>query len=171
MAIHQHAREDLLLEATAYFRRAMIRPVGLAFRGVPIVELFVGCRASGGWSLYYDETPVLQFNSQGLLRRLVVGGSCLLAEKGQLLRLERQSLGGRVQPVRLPLSSVQTESLVTELEELLAKTKSILTVGWNPGWLVGQHSEAADSVVIECARWLEGLPKPLGIADRPNAIA
>jgi len=171
MAIHQHPRENLLLQATAYSRRVLIRPERITFRGALVTELFMGTRPLGGWSLYFDQSPVLQFNAQSCLRRLYLDGFSFAAKRGSLVQLERKSSGGRVHQVRVPLESSRQNLLIADLTELLSKTQAALADGWNSQWLAGQYPASDNSLVVDCAQWLGGLPKPMRVADHPNANA
>ncbi len=77
-------------DATAYSVRLLFADNG------PTREVFAGKRSQGGWSLYFDEDPVLQFKSDGSLRRLHFHRRNYAAENGQLRLLERAQRGGQV---------------------------------------------------------------------------
>lgn len=177
MAIHQHKRENLFAEATAYRCRAILRPSGLNFRGQTVSELFIGCRSSGGWSFYLDESPVLQFNSLRQLRRLYIDEASLIAESGRLISLDRTARGGKVRRLRTPLPEAHQTALVAELTNLVQGIREVLEVRSEPNWLVAQfpatdsNSYGEPSVVYDCARWLRQLPETLEVASLPNATA
>lgn len=82
-------------EATAYTRRLLVRVARLS------EPLFLGLRPDGGWSIYMGEDPVFQFNASCELRRAYVGGVKLVAEGEKLLRLQRDSRGGKVELKRI----------------------------------------------------------------------
>ena len=83
MAIHKQPREDLMREAAAYSRRLMLHHASCP-------EIFIGARKQGGWSIYFGEDPVYQFNAEHKLRRVHFNGQNYVAEQGKLLRLNRQ---------------------------------------------------------------------------------
>ena len=174
MAIHQQKRENLLLEATAYPRRILLQTCGLTFRGEPITALFAGLRASGGWSLYFDESPVIQFNPQGLVRRLFLSSQKFAANGGRLELLQQQSLGGRVQISRELLSEQKQTETLTELSRLIEATRSMLRNGQSAAGGVSLSAFAAARVPIddcslerELLEFLDQLHErgfPLGVA-------
>ncbi|MDA8745017.1 hypothetical protein N9N28_10330 [Rubripirellula amarantea] len=81
MAKHTSERENLLRDATA-----------MPLRGQAIIagsEVFVGFRVGGEMSLYWDQDPVFQFNSQFQLRRAYVDGRRYAAQNGQICLIKR----------------------------------------------------------------------------------
>ncbi len=139
MAIEQQRRENLLLEATAYTRRALFRlpQAGLGdrnelsqrnewlrqwllpFRQSEQWELLVGMRSDGGWSIYFDEQPVLQFNSNHQLRRLFASNQRYSADQGHLQLLDRPSRGGQVTLGEVKLDSASHQSLLAACQWFL----------------------------------------------------
>ncbi len=93
MAINRQPREDLMKEATAYDRRVKLRDAGAG-------EIFVGLRAQRGWSIYFGEDPVFQFNTESQLRRVHFNEQNYAAENGKLLLLQRSQVGGHVELMR-----------------------------------------------------------------------
>jgi len=72
--------------------------------------IFVGNRKQGGWSVYFGEDPVYQFNAQGKLRRAHFEEQNYAASDGKLLLLHRGRSGGHVEIQRI--YSVDTERLM-----------------------------------------------------------
>ena len=70
-------------EATAYSRRLLLHHASCP-------EIFIGARKQGGWSIYFGEDPVYQFNAEHKLRRVHFNGQNYVAEQGKLLKLNRQ---------------------------------------------------------------------------------
>lgn len=164
MAIHQQRRENLLLEATAYSRRALFRiatPLAAAIESAagesaagrqdsvaPLSdrqawlsawlspcgpsaewELFVGLRADGGWSLYFDEQPVLQFNAADKLRRVFAGGKRYAAEQGRLKLFDRTAMGGHVSICQVELDELSQQRLRVACEWCLRAAADVLEPG------------------------------------------
>ncbi len=133
MALHPQKREDLLREAVAYARRLVIRlpsPEGP-------YEVFAGCRSGGAWSFYFGESPVMQFNSAGELRRLFIDDRKFVAQAGALVEFQRTaSAGGRVlhQACRVP-KEVEQQLLKGSLDRLVRLSAA---VGAGDYLLVGQ---------------------------------
>lgn len=166
MAIEQQRRENLLLEATAYTRRALFRipRAGLCdigelsdqngvlrewlnpFRQSAHWELFVGMRRDDGWSIYFDEQPVLQFNSEDQLRRLYVDNQRFAAMEGLLRSLDRPVRGGQVMFTEVEVDAMRHQSVLAACQWFLQaaadalESVSIHRVGLIPGedesWLV-----------------------------------
>jgi hypothetical protein len=109
MARHEVEREDLMREATAYTRRCLVRTEGSQ------TPLFVGFRGNGGWSLYFGDDPVYQFDGDGRLRRAFVDGRPLRSQGSTLAQLTRKR-GERVtELLRRDLSPAELESFRSEL--------------------------------------------------------
>ena len=85
VAREAHDREDLLRDARALTPRVML--------SVPLrdatVQVFAGFRGDA-LSLYFGGDPVFHFNAEGELRRAFVADRLVRAERGRLVRLERQ---------------------------------------------------------------------------------
>lgn len=133
MAIDEKKRENLLAEATAYSRRMLVSIAGLSFGDQSLEQLFAGVRADGRWSLYFDESPVIQLDSQGRLRRLFLLPEKFAADQGRLVQLNRPGQGcragqgGRVELERQPIGKEQQELLLAKLHELIERTRQHLT--------------------------------------------
>lgn len=95
MAINREKREDLMRDATAYSRRISI----LTSHGQEAI--FIGIRQQGGWSVYFGEDPVYQFNRDGELRRAHFADQNYAATDGRLCLLHRDRSGGHVEIQRI----------------------------------------------------------------------
>ncbi len=187
MAINPQPRENLLLEATAYGRRLLLRlpvppqwlesgqPNEIAsfwcreFATLGDWELFVGWRKNGGWSVYFQQQPVLQFNSQHQLRRLYAGGERFSAEMGRLKRLERNELGGQVRFGEQRLDT-QTEQWVLASCQLFLSAAADL-LGNNQYTLLGQFPPAEPAMVEDARVMLAAAAGGLHIAKAPHAAS
>ena len=127
MAIDEKKRENLLAEATAYSRRMLVSIAGVTFGDQSLEQLFAGVRADGRWSLYFDESPVIQLDSQGRLRRLFLLPHKFAADQGRLVQLNRPGQGGRVELDRQPIGKEQEALLFAKLRGLLERTRQHLT--------------------------------------------
>ncbi|MCA9183063.1 MAG: hypothetical protein KDA51_16490 [Planctomycetales bacterium] len=166
MAIRQQRRENLLLEATAYTRRALFRipraglcdirelsdPNGVLrewlspFRQSAHWELFVGMRSDDSWSIYFDEQPVLQFNFEDRLRRLYADNQRYAAVEGRLRLLDRPARGGQVTFAEVEVDAMRHQSVLAACQWFLQaaadalQSVSIHRVGLIPSddesWLV-----------------------------------
>ncbi len=155
MAINTQPREDLLRDARAYSRRllwrvhfpeilvpempagasklaqswhsmASRRPNDLPACARPFeLEIFLGIRAGSGWSIYFGEDPVLQFNERGQLRRLYLAGSKYAAAGGKLEKLTRRQLGGRVRLERLLLEARISRAADDRVRRLSVRTAAL----------------------------------------------
>lgn len=125
MAIENQRREDLLRDATTYPKRILFKttspasPPSVSTPTEDCQELFLGFRADGGWSIYFDEDPVYQFNSIHQLRRAYCLGQRYEAANGKLLHLQRTAQGGRVQLTRQALAENSAASLLAECQAAL----------------------------------------------------
>ncbi len=131
MAIDEKKRENLLAEATAYSRRMLVSISGLTFGDQSLEQLFAGVRADGRWSLYFDESPVIQLDSQGRLRRLFLLPEKFAADQGRLVQLNRPGQGGhggRVELERQPISKERQDLLLARLHELIERTHKHLNM-------------------------------------------
>lgn len=127
MAIDEKKRENLLADATAYGRRMLVSISGLSFGEQSLEQLFAGIRADGRWSLYFDESPVIQLDSQGRLRRLFLLPHKFAADHGRLMQLNRPGRGGRVELEPKQISKNHEDQLLVGLRELFERTRQHLT--------------------------------------------
>ena len=119
MAINRERREDLMRDATAYARRLTLK------NPKNDEQIFVGMRQQGGWSVYFGEDPVYQFNNHGKLRRAHFKGLNYAANDGKLQLLHRDRSGGHVEIQRIYSADAERciiddcRSRLGELAELL----------------------------------------------------
>ncbi len=189
MAIEKQRRENLLVEATAYCRRALLRiPIDTAWRistsvsdpyrlclppalgGVSDCELycefFIGQRSDGGWSLYFDEQPVLQFNSRDELRRLFCGGERYAAAGGSLKWLRQDRSGGKLELAECELPAKYSLRLTQDCGEWLNTTADLLQGGEYK--LLGQYPEPDPEWITAMAERLRRVAGRLCIAQAAN---
>lgn len=168
MAIHQQKRENLLVQATVYHQRLLLRPQKLFFRQQKVVELFAGCRANKGWSFYFDESPVLQFNSDGQLRRLYIQDDKITVFEGHLLKLSRPQLGGQVRHEPHALTDAQQASLLEQLGILLSQTQQLIHAPNVMEQFAGSHPDQPLHVLEQCRQALKMILPIIRVAHRPN---
>lgn len=121
MALRPENREDLLRDATAFPQRLLFRllkPTSQETSELLIQEVFVGIKQDQAYSVYLEQEIVLQFDSEGLLRRLFIEDRKFAALNGHLMELIRKS-GDRV---RLK----QQQLIETDEHALLAKCQAIV---------------------------------------------
>jgi len=106
MAINREPRENLMRDATAYARRLSIE------NSAEPKPVFAGIRQQGGWSVYFGEDPVYQFNAQSQLRRAHFKNQNYAAAAGKLLLLHRDRSGGHVEIQRI--YSAETERCIVD---------------------------------------------------------
>ena len=184
MAVEPQRRDNLLFEATAFSRRLLLRlplpsqwlssnpinPVASKwtqdFVNLSSWELFYGRHKLGGWTVYFEQQPVLQLNSQNQLRRLYAGGQRYAAVDGHLQLLQRERLGGRVQlePTRL---SASDERLVIDSCQWFAATAADLLDQGNFS-LIGQHPTEDDGLIREGLVCIAQLAGAVNIAASPE---
>ncbi len=118
MAINREIRENLMRDATAYARRLMLQKPQSG------EAIFIGVRPQGGWSVYFGEDPVYQFNAQCELRRVHFDDQNYAANDGKLYLLHRARSGGHVEIQRIYSADTERHVLadchirLTELAEL-----------------------------------------------------
>lgn len=168
MAIHEEKRENLMLEATAYKRRLLVPLGAVSFREQPKSQLFAGLRPDGQWSLYFDESPVLQFDSSGALRRLFVLPCKFVVQHGRLVELLRESQGGRVVHNSRELEPVEVSRLLSDLRQLVQRTSESLSQSMNKGLgglRVSTIPTDDNALVEELAQLLGRLSSKMELAD------
>lgn len=161
MARHEEPREDLLREATALRQRIELR------RARDGHSLVIGFRSDGGGSIYFGADYVLQFTSDGLVRRAYAEGQMIKAEAGRLIALDRQrSQPDVVELVRDEWTSQRQQDWLDQarrqLDEWFSQIQDSL---WE---VVGQVPADAD-IKGRVVDWLRGLPRPLQVAARPHS--
>ena len=159
MAIHPAAREDLMRDATAYTRRLMLRvsPTGEG--------IFVGLRQQGGWSIYFGEDPVFQFNDEGKLRRVHFANQNYAAVEGKLCWLQRSRSGGRVEIERIYSAEAERQMLAVCLSRLRELAELMLT---NSVKIVDRVPVEDRELVEDVAKMLRNTAQDLEIANTAN---
>lgn len=159
MSRQESPREDLLREATALVERAELVIPGF---DEPIV---VGFRRDGAASFFFGEDPVYQFNAAGELRRAYVCGLLYKAEKGKLIALRRERTPTETALVRHELTDAETITLLNTMRQLLLQLQTTLSTSSQQ--LLRELPPAAD-VSRRIAAWLNTLPDPVRLADKPH---
>ncbi len=158
MAIRENDREDLLRDA-----------VNLPNRGQAVIrdaQVVVGFRAAKQASFFFGSDPVFQFNAAKQLRRAYFGGERLAARDGQLMRLAKQSSGGRLQLLETPLTEDEQASALKVLQKWLDETERSFCSDAS-SWQVCEESPGQ---FLGLARqWFDELDGHVDIADTPNA--
>ena len=122
MAINREIREDLMRDATAYVRRLMIR------KSPTREAIFMGFRRQGGWSVYFGEDPVYQFNALCKLRRVHFESQNYAASEGKLHCLQPTRVGGRVEIQRI-YSTATERRIVADCHSRLQELAELLRSG------------------------------------------
>ncbi|MEO1615911.1 MAG: hypothetical protein AAFV88_08695 [Planctomycetota bacterium] len=163
MARKTEDREDLLRDGTAMPQRGRM--------WIESQEVFVGFRIVGpehlAASLYWDQDPVYQFNTNGRLRRVFFQGRRYKATNGTLYQLH-QTGANRKTTERLVLTDSQVERerqrhMIGQLELCLQQITEYLS---NKGDVecVGMAGTAFKNQTL---KWIHDLPRPIEIADSP----
>lgn len=122
MAREEHARENLIAEATALVERVELLVAGLP---EPVVA---GFRPNGSVSLFFADDPVYQFNSRGELRRAFVAGRLYKADNGRLVEMTRNRQAGRVELESRELSMAASMEFIAHF----ARDSLIWPANWSP---------------------------------------
>ncbi len=123
MAIEHRESENLLRDGVVYNPRLLMRGECIGRRAA---EVFFGFRPRGGWSLYCDEDPVLQFTPDGLLRRLYHEKKKYAAVNGRLVELCRTEVGGRVKMQHVALDEQRHHDLLASCSALLLELRAAI---------------------------------------------
>lgn len=132
MAVNPQKREDLLRDARQFPQRVLfhvnwpVAPAANTAVATEQTEVFIGVRSSGGWSIYFGEDPVLQFNERNELRRLYFREVRYAAAAGNLELLKREERGGRVVFERQRLETECERDVLNACQDLMAKMVSYL---------------------------------------------
>ncbi len=86
----------------------------------------MGRRENGAVSVYWTSEEVYQFNVAGELRRVFFHGARFAAEDGVLVKLLRESRGGRVQLIRQAIDEQQWRLLEDAWSVISTKVRSSL---------------------------------------------
>lgn len=157
MAIHEHDREDLIRDGHTMTFRGELDADG--------VTVLVGFRPQGQLSLYIGADPVFQFNSHGQLRRVYFQGRRFSAERGNLVELIRDSVGGKVQ---LNRRQIDEDTLSLLRSSALNWIEKIGKRIGNPDSLARVTGEESIPFRERVTRWIDEHGQSLTIADSPN---
>ena len=160
MAINRAVREDLMRDATAYTRRLMLRSAQ------PDERIFVGLRQQGGWSIYFGEDPVYQFNDQFKVRRVHFANQNYAATDGKLYWLQRNRLGGRVEIQRTYSADAERRMLADCLNRLQELAAGMLS---NSVEIVERLPVDDRELVEDVAKMIRKTVQHLEIANVANA--
>ncbi len=116
MARQESDREDLMREATAFYRRVEFR---CARERVPV---FGGYRRTGAFSLYYGADPVYQFDPEGKLRRAYAEGQLFRTQGTTLARLTRCRTERETRLIRENLSAEELIQFYGKMKRRLQRT-------------------------------------------------
>ena len=155
MARQEEDREDLLREATALVERA-------EFDVSRIESVVVGFRRDGSASLFFGVDPVYQFTATKELRRAYRQGALIKAERGKLVRLERNRTESRVELIRHEMQQAEQTRFLAELVNEIASMRDHVCRG--NYHLVGKVPNDAD-VMARITSWLRELPLPPAVAS------
>lgn len=159
MPRQQHDRDDLFGEATALVERISLRLSG------DDNEIVVGFRRDGSASIYWSDSRVYQFTSDGRLRRAYVGDLLYKAELGKLIALTRERKDHVVELTRHALSETQAQTFLVEMRERLEQLQDALAK--RSFTVLGQVSAEGD-LVSRMACWLDEFVGRVEIAESPR---
>ena len=172
MARDAQDREDLLRDATAFVPRVQLR----IFSGEESEEVFVGFRAQGAASIYFDQDPVFHFNSSGELRRAFVDEVLIKAERGQLVALRAERSAEAV-TLRRHTMSVDEQQLFCQsamrqlhkLQRAIAENQCVVVghVDTTDVGTTASDQDAAAAIVARLAEYLQTLGT-LAVAASPR---
>ena len=160
MAREEHAKEDLLRQATGLVDRAELAVLSF---DEPIVVGFRGAQAA---SVFFGEEPAYHWNRDGRLRRAYVDGKLVKAEAGKLVSMQKQRDDGQVQMIRHEFTIQEQSHFLAALDAKLVQLQNDLRD--DQFKLVGQASAGEQNVVQMIRTWLSQLPRPLIVADVPH---
>lgn len=164
MALEEEPREDLLREATALVRRGVW--TGRLTDSAAQVEIVAGFRRNGALSLFFDESPVYQFNPAGELRRAYSDGLLYKADRGRLVQMRRERTERQTTLVSRALADEEQAALLAEAEATISAYFEALEAGELSR--IGQVPEDGD-LRAELLAWRDSHPRPIKIANLPNA--
>lgn len=159
MARNRSDREDLLREATALPDRVELQ--------CGTQTVVAGYRRNGALSVFFDASPVYQFNTDDQLRRAHVDDCLIKAVDHRLIRMRRVETETATELHSAPLEPSEQQQLLDEataaLSRLLEQLRDNQTV------IVGEVCTGG-SVVQRLREHLDRLlSRPLLVADRPHA--
>ncbi|TWU48100.1 hypothetical protein [Rubripirellula reticaptiva] len=170
MARQTHDREDLFRDGTQMPYRGRIQ-IGDA-------EVVVGFRTGGAASLYWDQDPVFQFNSDHEVRRVYFAGDRYAANAGKLVRLiqKRSDHETTTERLRLDQASVAddvNDGIDSKLQFCLAQLRcSCRPNSGEPNDAGEPNDQAAWEVTGESkTEFLARLDRWLGTVGNPAVTA
>ena len=107
--------DEILVESTALVQR-----VALKIDGSNSIYV-LGLRREGGLSIFCEDEPVYQFNSIHQLRRAFWRGQRIKADGGDLMKMSKKRMGGKVELISTKLTVEERVVLLAELEQHLLK--------------------------------------------------
>lgn len=159
MAINHEKREDLMRDATAYVRRLTI-PISIVTE-----PIFLGLRQHGGWSVYFGEDPVFQFNAQHKLRRVHFDNQNFAASDGRLILLDRVRLGGQVEFQRIHLADTE-RSIIANCHKRLYELAEVMETHRDSAVC---FPEGDRELVSDLLKLVQSTYSNIQIADTANA--
>ena len=160
MARREEPREDLIRDATALVQRAALKIAGEELTYV------LGLRSNGSLSVFCGEDPVFQFDSQGLLRRVYLGGERLTAREGRLFRLIRQAESGRMAMRHERLAEDEETQIIGQIRDTLGSLRRHL----QPGAVTVIDQFPRDSTVLKTlSDSLDQIGDEIIVARSPHA--
>jgi hypothetical protein len=169
MAKQKADREDLILEGTAMPIRGRMWIGGN--------EVVLGFRAAGAGSLYWNQDPVFQFDTESRLRRIFFDSERYKSRDGRLFRLvqptpdETKSVS-RLQLVEQPVSGKEERRILQRASDCLQQIERHFAATEEPSSqtppieVVGESADEFRRLVLQ---WLGRLPRPLQFAEQPSA--
>ena len=159
MAKQEHARENLLAEATALVERVDLNVSGIDDHVV------VGFRTNGCGSIYFGEQPVYQFNRKNELRRALVGETLFKSQHGRIVALRRRRVNGQLELRRHDLEDREAATFLATMQSRLVQLRRALEAGQFS--CNGQVPEGAE-LIGRAAHWLAELCRGARIATSPR---
>lgn len=155
MARQEHAREDLLAEATALVERAefLLRRI--------VEPIVIGFRRNGAASVYFGQDEAYHFDSAGRLRRAFFAGRLYKADRGRLASLDRRRTDEAVELQRHDLTEAETAQFLDRMQRQLGELKSAAAAGKLDWQRVVPDSGETRRKIVE---WLANLPEKIEIA-------
>ncbi|PHS15996.1 MAG: hypothetical protein COA78_04370 [Blastopirellula sp.] len=162
MAREASPREDLLKEATGLVRRAEYQIPG--FPG----SVVIGFRKVGAMSLFLDQDPVYQFNTQGELRRAFVDGLLFKSEDGKLISMRRERPAGESNLVSQTLAEPAQTAFIQSATARLKQIETALST--QEFQLIGKVTDSTE-VHEDFLDWMQQHGQEIVVAQRPNVVA
>ena len=127
MPRHESDKEDLIADAVALVDRAEYSLIDEVAQETKIVT--VGFRSDCSMSIYFNQDPFYQFDSDGLLRRAFADGFLYRSQGTTLAKLQRERTEGRVTLVRTDLTQSELQEFHQRMESLLHEFRNAVHTG------------------------------------------